>query len=381
MYIPLVLTEEHAALEKAVGELLRRRFDEAALRSVVDRDQGYDPALWQQLRSMGLPSLTIPEQYGGSGFGRLESFLLFREMGRVLLASHFFATVALAANVVMQTGTADAKADILPQIAEGTLTATVACCAPSGSWNPADIELAVHTSSEEVRLTGTTSFVPDAHTARLILVVARTAAGLGVFAVEPGAAGLHIERLETLDQSRPLGTLNFADTRVVPISGSDDATDGIRRALAEATLALVAEQVGGGEFLLRSAIDYAKLRHQFGRPIGSFQAIKHKLAEMTFDLERMVSAAWRAANIGEDESTEYGRAIALAKAYCSDAYFRLAAEHIQVHGGIGFTWEHVAHLYFRRAKSSALMLGAAHVHREELLDALLRDSEAATVTP
>jgi alkylation response protein AidB-like acyl-CoA dehydrogenase len=371
MFIPLVLSDEHSALQKTVQQLFEKRAAETDLRRTIDSELGYDTDLWKQMSAIGLPSLAIPEEFGGAGYGPIETFLTFREMGRVLLAAPFFATVALAANVLLATGTDEAKQQYLPQIAAGDLLATVALCEEHGSWKPADVTLTATASDGGYTLTGTKYYVIDAQVAQLILVVARTEAGLSVLAVDRDAAGLSVAPLTTLDLTRRQGHVSFDNAPATLVSTGSDAAAGLATALDAASLALVAEQIGGGEQLMSAALEYAKIRYQFGRAIGSFQAIKHKLAEDVFDVERMVSAGWHAAQTAATGEPGAFNALHLAKAFCSEAYFRLAADNIQVHGGIGFTWEHSAHLYFRRAKSSELVLGSPKEHRELLLTSLI----------
>ena len=266
-----------------------------------------------------------------------------------------------------------AKREYLPRIADGSLLATVAVTESDGRWDLAAVATTAAADSAApgvpggsaataaFRLDGTKMFVVDGHIAQLLLVVARTDDGLGLFAVDASDAGVVRTLLPTLDMTRKLARVELSGVPARLVSGPGDATDALSRALDLALVALTAEQVGGAQRCLDMAVDYAKIRMQFGRPIGSFQAIKHKCAEMLIEVESAKSAAYHAAGSTADE---LGVAAAIAKAYCSEAYFQVAAETIQVHGGIGFTWEHDAHLYFRRAKSSQLMLGDEHYHRE-----------------
>jgi alkylation response protein AidB-like acyl-CoA dehydrogenase len=259
----------------------------------------------------------------------------------------------------------------LPSIAAGDTIATLAFTEDAGRWELEAVTTAAKKSGDTWTLSGHKSFVLDGHTAGLILVAARTPAGLSLFAVEADASGLTRTPLSTMDQTRKQARLEFADTPATLVGRDGDAAPGLEKTLQLAAVALAAEQVGGAQRVLDNAVDYAKNRMQFGRPIGSFQAIKHKCADMLLQVESAKSAAyygaWAAAT---DDDDELALAASLAKSYCSEAYFHCAAENIQIHGGIGFTWEHHAHLYFKRAKSSELLLGDPAYHRELLAQRL-----------
>jgi alkylation response protein AidB-like acyl-CoA dehydrogenase len=354
---------EQEEFRRSLRRFLADKSPAAEVRRLMDTGAGYDPQVWKQLADqLGLQGLAIPEEYGGTGATPVELGIAFEEMGRVLCCAPFFATVGLAAQALLAAGDDQAKREYLPRIANGSLLATVAVTEADGRWDLA----AVRTSAipdngvpAAFRLDGAKMFVVDGHTAELLLVVARTNAGLGLFAVDALAAGVVRSPLQTLDMTRKLARLEFNQTPARLVSGPGDATAALSRVLDLALVALTAEQAGGAQRCLDMAIEYAKIRMQFGRPIGSFQAIKHKCAEMLLEVESAKSAAYHAAGSAPDE---LGVAAAIAKAYCSAAYFHVAAETIQVHGGIGFTWEHDAHLYFRRAKSSQLLLGDEHYH-------------------
>src|ERR1700722_17890972 len=336
----------------------------------MEPGSGYDPQVWKQLADqLGLQGLAIPEEFGGTGATAVELGIAFEELGRALLCAPFFATVGLAAQALLAAGDDRAKREYLPRIADGSLLATVAVTEPDGRRDlPAVRTSAVADGPPPAApapvpcvLDGTKVFVVDGHVAQLLLVVARTDDGLGLFAVDAAAAGVVRSLLPTLDMTRKLARVELSGVPGQLVSGPGDATAALSRALDLALVALTAAQVGGAQRCLDMAVDYAKIRMQFGRPIGSFQAIKHKCAEMLIEVESAKSAAYHAAGSAPDELSV---AAAIAKAYCSEAYFHVAAETIQVHGGIGFTWEHDAHLYFRRAKSSQLLFGDEHYHRE-----------------
>jgi alkylation response protein AidB-like acyl-CoA dehydrogenase len=278
----------------------------------------------------------------------------------------YFASVALAANALLSSGDDAAKAEYLPGIASGETIATLAYTEPSGRWDIEGIELAATKSGDGWSLTGVKSYVLDGHTASLILVAARTAAGISLFAVDGEASGLTRTALATMDQTRKQAKLEFEGVAGRLIGEDGDAGPVLQKTLDLAAVALAAEQVGGAQRVLEMSVEYAKTRIQFGRPIGSFQAIKHKCADMLLEVESAKSAAYYAGWAAAEDNDELPVTACLAKAYCSEAYFHAAAENIQIHGGIGFTWEHDAHLYFKRAKSSELILGDPAYHRELL---------------
>jgi alkylation response protein AidB-like acyl-CoA dehydrogenase len=365
--VNFAFSEEQEELRKSVRRFLEDKSPETEVRRLMETTEGYDPAVWSQMaQQLGLQGLAIPEEFGGSGFTYVELIVVLEEMGRALLCAPYFSTVALAANALLTSGDDSAKKEYLPGIASGDTIATLAITEPAGKWDEAGITLQATGSGDAWTLNGTKSFVIDGHTAGLILVAARTPAGVSLFAVPGDAPGLTRTPLATMDQTRKQAKLEFAATpaRLVGTDGSGWAT--LSKTLDLAAVALAAEQVGGGQKVLEMSVEYAKVRVQFGRPIGSFQAIKHKCADMLLEVESAKSAAYYAGWAAAEDSDELPVVASLAKAYCSDAYFHAAAENIQIHGGIGFTWEHPAHLYFKRAKSSELYLGDPTYHRELL---------------
>jgi alkylation response protein AidB-like acyl-CoA dehydrogenase len=288
------------------------------------------------------------------------------------LATPFFATVCLGATTLLVAADEAQKRTYLPRLADGELTATLACSDARGGWDLAGIPVEARPDGAGggVRLHGTMTGVVDGHAAELLLVAARSGAGLGLFAVPFDAAGLTRRALPTLDRTRRLAELTF-DGVAVPASArlggsAADAAAALRRILDLASVAYAAEQLGGAARCLDMAVDYAKTRVQFGRKIGSFQAVKHKCADVFVAVESARSAAYWAAATAASGSPELPLAAATAKATCSEAFFRAAAENLQVHGGIGFTFEHDAHLYLRRARAGQALLGEPAAHRERV---------------
>jgi alkylation response protein AidB-like acyl-CoA dehydrogenase len=360
-------TDEQEELRSTVRAFLESKSSEEAVREQMETDNGFDTAVWTQMaEQMGLQGLHIPEEYGGSGFGYVELGIVLEEMGRSLLCAPFFSSVVLAANTLIHSGDEAAKKAYLPGIASGETIATLACTEPSGKWDESGITMQASGSAGSYTLTGTKMFVIDGHTANLLIVAARTGAGVSLFAVEGDAAGLTRTALSTMDQTRKQAKIEFANTPATLIGAEGKGWDILSTVLDLAAVGLAAEQVGGAQKVLEMAVEYAKVRVQFGRPIGSFQAIKHKCADMLLEVESAKSAAYYGLWCASEMNEELPSVASLAKAYCSEAYFHATAENIQIHGGIGFTWEHPAHLYFKRAKSSELMFGDPTYHREQL---------------
>ena len=363
-------TEEQEELRRYTRQWLDENCPLETVRHLMDTDRGYDSRQWAMISEMGWQGMAIPSQWGGAGFSFLELFVLLEEQGRSLFCAPFFSTVVMAATVVEEAGDERQKQEILSAIAAGDLVATVAFTEPNGRWDADGI-----TAQAQARegggwtLNGTKSFVLDGHIADLLVVAARTDQGVSLFLVPAGVEGLHRSRLQTMDQTRKQAEVELANVEL----GADAllGPDGggwpvLERMMEMAVVALSAEQVGGAQACLEMAVSYAKVRKQFGRPIGSFQAIKHKCADMLAQVEAARSAAYYAGWAVSEDNEERSLMAGLAKSYCSEAYFSCAAENIQIHGGIGFTWEHNAHLYFKRAKSSELLFGDPSLHREKI---------------
>ena len=362
------VTEEQQELGRSVRQFLANKSPISEVRRLMETSPGYDAAVWTQMASqLGLTGLIIPEEYGGSGFGYNELIIVLEEMGRALLGGPYFATVALATNAILAAADHQAMNAVLPGIAAGNTIATLAVAEENGRWEPDGIELTASPAGDGFTLRGRKMYVIDGHIADLIITVARIGGQLAFFAVDGSADGLIRTLLPTLDMTRKQARLDFADTPARLIGSPDAAEAALATTLDRVVIALAAEQVGGAQRCLDMSVDYAKTRVQFGRPIGSFQAIKHKCADMLLEVESARSAAYFAGWAVAEDSDERAAVASLAKSYCSETYFHAAAENIQIHGGIGFTWEHDAHLYFKRAKSSELLFGDPAYHRELLV--------------
>jgi alkylation response protein AidB-like acyl-CoA dehydrogenase len=362
----LGVSTEQRELRESVRRFLAERAPLTRVRELMETTEGTDPDVWRQASAqLGLPGIAVPEEYGGAGFSFAEQAIVLEELGAGLFTGPYLASAVLAATALLASDDEAAKKDLLPGIAAGETVATLAFTEDDGSWDPAAIRLAA-IENRGWRLDGHKSFVLDGHAADLILVVAATGEKLSLFAVTPAAEGLTRRALPTLDQTRKLARLTFSDTPARLIGEHGAARAVLDRTLDVAAVALAAEQLGGAQRALDMAVEYAKVRHQFGRPIGSFQAIKHRCADLLVEVESLRSAVGYAAAAVAADSTEVPVLASLIGAYASEVYSHVAGENIQIHGGIGFTWEHDAHLYLKRAKASELFLGDASYHRARL---------------
>lgn len=359
------LTDERREFRSAVRAFLEHHSPESEVRRVMDSPLGYDPDVWRAMAGqLNLQGLVIPEEFGGEGFGYAELAIVMEELGAALTPGPYFSSAVLAAGVFLQCADDDAKRRYLPAIADGSSIATLALTERAGHWDLARLDTRAHQSHHGWTLHGTKYYVPDGDIADVVLVVARTDDTVGVFCVDD-AAGLPRRPQSTLDATRRQAVIDLAATPATRLALGEAE---LRRALAHASAALASEQVGGAQRCLDIAVAYAKVRHQFGRPIGSFQAIRHTCADLMLDIECARGAAQYAAHAAGNEPDALPAAAALAKAHSTEAYQRAAAANIQLHGGIGFTWEHPAHLYFKRAKSSAMLLGDSDHQRRLLAD-------------
>ena len=376
-----MLSEEQEELRRVLRSFLADTSPPGAVRRLMETEDGFDRSTWRRMAGeLGLQALALPEAVGGMGFGWVELGIVFEELGRALAGGPFLATVALAAGALLAPDGGEggddgaAAAELLPGIAAGDTLATVAVTEDAGSWEEAGVQASAVPSGDGWTITGTKSYVLDGLVADVVLVAARQPdGGVGLFAVETTGAGagdtgdtgggLIRRPMPAMDLTRKLARLELhaAPARLV---GDWRA---VEHGLALATVALTNEQVGGAQRCLEMLVEHALTRRQFGRAIGSFQAIKHKAAGLLEEIESARSTAAYAAWAAAHETTgELLMAASLAKAACSDAYLHAASECIQVHGALGFTWEHDAHLYFKRAKSSALLFGDPVEHRSRL---------------
>jgi alkylation response protein AidB-like acyl-CoA dehydrogenase len=378
---------ELAELRSSVRDFLAAKSAERQVRAAIETERGYDEDLWRQMASpLGLTGLALPEEYGGDGFGFTELQVVLEELGRALTPSPFLASVVLAAGAILAAGDEAAAQAYLPGIAAGKITAALAVAESAGRWSFDRLTATARPAADGDGwlLTGTKQFVLHGATADLLIVAAHTEAGPAFLAVQsahrPGATATDIADsshaigvtrtpLRTLDLTRPMAALTFTDTPAALIGLAGAAGPALDAVLDRAMTALAADQAGAARACLEASAAYARERHQFGRPIGSFQAVKHKCADMLVKVELAQAAATEAARAaaGDPDAAPLPQAAAVAHAVCSESLMFVAAENIQVHGGIGFTWEHPAHLYFRRAKASQLMFGGPGFYFEHLL--------------
>ncbi len=373
------LSEEQQELRETALAFLNERCGPEQVRAAMQTPLGYDAQLWRKIATeLGWASVHIPEAHGGLGLGHVDVAVLLEATGEALLCAPLFSTIALAANAILEIGDELQQKEWLPQIAEGKCTATLALAESAGLWDADGIAATATSEGDGYILNGRKCWVVDGNSSDLVLVAARAPGstgeeGLSVFMLTDDTRGVARKTLTTMDQTRRLAELELSNVRVgadAILGEPETAWPGLRRTLDLAAIALAAEQVGGAQRCLDMAVAYAKERDQFNRPIGSFQAIKHKCADMLVAVESARSALYYAACIADDGSDDLSTNASLAKAWCSEAYFQCAAENIQIHGGVGFTWEYDPHLHFKRARASESWLGDPNYHRERVARAI-----------
>ena len=376
-------SDEQEMIRESAEGFLADVSDSAAVRAAMASELGHDPTLWQRLcGEMGWSAIHIPEQYGGLGLGFVELAILLEQMGRRLLCSPFFATACLATPALLLAGSETQKARWLPPLADGSLTATLGYVGGTG-WGVEAVQATARAEGDGFVLDGVLRQVVDGHSAGLLVIAARSAQGVSLFAVDAAVPGIGRRLKPTLDQTRRLAEVTLDRVYVGPDALLGEVGQGaelLAKVLQLACVALAAEQTGGAQQALDLTLAYTAERQQFGRPIASFQAIKHRAADMMLQVECARSAAYYAACVAQETlaangdptvAAELPLAAALAKARCSEAFFHCAAESIQLHGGVGFTWEYDPHLYFKRARASEAFFGAPSWHRERIAAAML----------
>lgn len=362
---PEIFTDEQRELRVTARRFLDEKSTSEHVRELMETDAGFGEAVWKEMAALGWTGIAIPEKYGGLGYGFMELSVLLEEMGKSLLCAPFFSSTVLAANAVLNGASEEQKKSLLPSIADGSIRATLAFVEAEGVWDGSSTTTAATAKGDSFVLNGTKHYVIDGSTAELLLVLARRGDSLALFSVDPNQSGVKRTAMVTLDATRKQARIEFDGSAAQPIGG-DAFEAALSTTLNQAALALAAESLGGAQRCLDVSVEYAKNRIQFGRPIGSFQAIKHRATNLLMEVENARSAAYYAAWTADNEPEDLPLAASMAKAYCSDAFSHAAADNIQIHGGIGFTWEHDAHLYLRRAKSNEIYLGDATYHRELL---------------
>jgi alkylation response protein AidB-like acyl-CoA dehydrogenase len=366
--------EEQELLRNTARKFFENECPSETVRRLMETPEGINAELWKKLAEQGWLGLIYPEQYDGMALGLVDLVVLMEEMGRAVAPGPYFSTVLLGGLAILEAGGEGQKKEWLPKIAAGDKRVALAWMEPSAQLGPAGVTLTAVKRGEKFALAGTKLFVHDAHTADALVVAARTRPGAGadgvsLFLLPKGTKGLEVTLLPTMDQTRKLCEVACSDVSVggdalLGAAGSGWAP--LARVLDRATVALCAEMCGGAQKVLDMTVEYAKIRQAFGRPIGSYQGVKHRAADMLVDVENSKSITYYAAWALDEGSPEAPLAVSMAKAYVSDAFRRVSAAGIQLHGGIGFTWEHDLHLYFKRAKGSEFTFGDATHHRERV---------------
>jgi alkylation response protein AidB-like acyl-CoA dehydrogenase len=364
-------TEEMALIRSTARRFLEDRLDIGVVRRLMMSDDGFDRDLWKEMATLGWTGLATPERHGGAGYGLVELSVVLEEMGRLVTPGPFFASVALAGTAIALIGTEEQQAELLEPMASGELIATLGVHEQPRDWSLHEISTVAHRDGPDWVITGAKAHVLDGHHADRLLVVASVEGELGVFVVPSDAPGVDVTQVPVLDPTRRQAVVTLHRVRVPEgaLLGGSPSTRALGSVLSIASAALAVEQVGGAQRCLEMSVDYARSRYQFGRLIGSFQAVKHRCAEMLMRVEHARSVAYHAVRVVDDPE-ELAVAAPLAASVASEGYVWVAGETIQVHGGIGFTWEHDAHLYLKRAKSSALLLGDPVFQRRLLAEAL-----------
>jgi len=369
-------SEEQEMLRDAAKRFLTDNCSTKYVRQMMADATAHDPAFWQKLVEQGWPGLLIPEQYGGTNGTFLDMTVIVEEMGKALVPGPFFAAALLGAPTFIEGASDALKAEFLPKIAEGKFIPTVAIAESSGRFDAGGIELAATKKGSGYTLSGEKIFVPDAHVADAIIVATRTSGsgqnGVTLLCVPTKEKGVTVTQLKTVDMTRRMCHVKFDNVQADTVIGAENGGWSVlRRVLDIATAALSTEIVGTAQKALDIAVDYAKTRVQFGKPIGSFQAVKHKCVDMMVAVENARSLTYYAAWTVDEHVAEAATAVPMAKAYASDMGKNVTSEAIQVHGGIGFTWEHDMHLYHRRALAGEANFGNAPIHRETVAKSLL----------
>lgn len=359
-------TEDQERFREVVSRFLQEKSQPSAIRRLMATDEGYDPAVWAQLcGEVGLTGTHIPEAYGGFGFGPIELGVAAEEMGRYLYCGPFFASSVMAASAVMNMASEAAKQELLPGIAAGS---AIAALALDNLNSPEQVGRSI--SAVGGKLTGSAPLVIDARAASLLIVVAREDDVLGLYALPVDATGVSIEAVEALDPTRKLASVRFDEAEASRIGDANPAS--LAATWDYICVALAHEMIGGAQHLLETTVDYTKIRYQFGRPIGSFQGLKHRCADLLMEVEMAKAATHHAARcLAAGEGEPY--AASMAKAMAADTYMKAAKEAIQMRGGIGFTWEEDTHLWYKRAKSSEVFMGTPSLHRERMMAIIERE--------
>jgi alkylation response protein AidB-like acyl-CoA dehydrogenase len=372
------LGEEQVMLKTSAREFLDKECQKKHVRAMMDDEKGYSPELWKKMAGLGWQGLAFPEQYGGVGSSFLDLVVLLEEMGRALVPGPFLATVVHAGHAILLAGSELQKKDYLTRIANGDLVMTLALTEETGGIEAADINMKAKAADNHFIISGKKLFVPDAHIADSYVVVARTKGGvrkengITLFLVDAKTKGIEVEILKTMTGEKLCAVVfdNVSVPSANVLGTVDKGWPVVKQVLEEAIIAECAWMTGGARWVLETTIEYAKSRIQFGHPIGSFQAIQHKLANVAVEVEGCTSLTYYAAWTVTENDPNRTTAASMAKAWVSDSYKHATFEGVQIHGGIGFTWDHDMHLYFKRAKHGEIAFGDGDYHREKVAQLL-----------
>lgn len=372
--------EERRAIAETLHKLMAEESGEKRVRAIMETKEGIDRELWAGLAELGIAGLLVPSRFGGAGLGPVELELVAEETGAALACTPFLSSSVLAASLLVASRDEAACARLLPGIAAGTTIVAAALTGERGSWQPEDVAVTAEgANDDDALLSGTASYVMHGGVADVLLVAAATSDGLGLFEVVPRDSGIAIEALPTFDRTLRLDRITFTRALGRRIGSAGQAA--IEAALRLALVGRAGEQAGGARRIFDMTVEYTKTRIQFGRPIGGFQAVKHMAAELLLEAESATSAARDAALQLAQDQDGADEAIDLAAFACADAFAKIAATAIQMHGGIAFTWEHPAHLYLRRARAYSYLLGSSDLHRERFLTKISAQPHAMSVAP
>lgn len=386
----LAFTQDQDQFRDSIQRFLKDKMPTTEVRRLMATDQGFDPGLWLQVsQQLALTGIHLPEELGGAGFGAVELAIACEEMGRALFCGPYFSSAVLAAHAMVLAADQDQQEQWLPGIASGDIRASLAITENATLWDDADIQTAATTAADgSTQLSGQKHFVLDGQTADLLIVAAQSTAGIALYLVDTQTQGLSIRPLNTMDPTRKMASITLESVTATKLARQPDTL--LQTLLDVACIHLANEMVGGAQQLLDSAVQYTQLRYQFGRSIASFQAIKHRLADLLLEVELARSAAYQAAQtlaecgdlgrLSEAQQHRLSEHASLAKAAVSETYLQVALETIQLHGGIGFTWENDTHLWFKRAKSSEVLFGTPAEHRERMLSAMSLAAEPGATT-
>ncbi|HXG65804.1 MAG TPA: acyl-CoA dehydrogenase family protein [Blastocatellia bacterium] len=374
------LTETQQLFKRSARELFAQECSPALVREVVEKGLPYPEPLWQKMVEQGWTGLIFSEEDGGLGLGMVEMAVAFEEMGRALVPSALLSTVPLAGSLIAAVATGERRAELLQAISEGKARATVALLEENADWDTNAATLSATQTGDVIRLNGRKLFVTDAAFADYIITSARLGSELALSLINRDVPGVSIQEMPTIDATRRLYEVAFDGAEISAtdvLARGEEARKSLARAIDVATLAVAAEMVGGMQWLLDAAVEYAKTRKQFGKPIGQFQAVQHHCANMLLMTESARSAVYYAAWVMGNEPEQAPLAVSMAKAYASDSIREVGNLCVQVHGGIGFTWEHDVHFYYKRAKSSELLFGDATYHRERIARLIVDEAVAS----